>query len=244
MAKRECENYLPPARIIEGLYFVGTYKASSHIFDTGAGLALIDSGYERDIERLLENIRAAGYNPADIKYILLSHGHVDHAEATAALLRECRAEVYLGEGDLFMVEDSFTPHHLLSGEVELTLGEISVKCVPTPGHTDGTYSFFFEMEDSGRRLRVGMHGGVGTNTLTDEYLEKNGLPRSNRQLMRDGLLRVRGERVDVFIGNHTWNNDTDLKIAAVLDGDRDAFVDPAAWIPFIDSRIRAVDKLG
>ena len=76
------ESQMKPFKIAENLYFVGTKRASSHLIDTGCGLILLDTGYPKDLYLILDGIYRLGFNPSDIKYILHSHGHIDHFGGT------------------------------------------------------------------------------------------------------------------------------------------------------------------
>lgn len=237
MAKRVRDNYLEPVKMFGNLYFVGMYDASTHIIDTGAGLILIDPGYARNLPTVVKNIRKLGFDVTDVKYVILSHGHGDHAEGVAPLLMLTDAKTFIGADDLHFVKKDFIPDVLLRDGDEITLGNTTVRCLSTPGHTDGTMSLFFDVTDGERTLRAGMHGGAGTNTLVRDFMETHDLPAENRQKFIDSLERLRGEHVDIFVGNHTWNNDTDLKIEATLRGERDAFVVAGEWEAFLDERM-------
>ena len=81
---------IPPFRLAGNTYFVGTYKASSHLIDTGDGLILIDTGYASTADVILESMQILGFDIADVKLILHSHGHYDHTEGTAKLLKLCK----------------------------------------------------------------------------------------------------------------------------------------------------------
>ena len=78
------EGYIPPFQIADGLYFVGTYQSSSHMIDTGDGLILIDTGYANTADMVLSSVRALGFDPKGIKYIIHTHHHGDHVDATPA----------------------------------------------------------------------------------------------------------------------------------------------------------------
>ena len=80
------EGRIEPFRIIGNVYFVGTFQASSHLIDTGDGLILIDTGYSNTLYLVLRSIYKLGFKPEDIKYIVHTHWHWDHTEATAAIL--------------------------------------------------------------------------------------------------------------------------------------------------------------
>ncbi len=242
--------YVQPGKVFRNIYFVGVAEASTHIINTGAGLILIDPGYDDSFDAVVENIKSLGFSTDEIKIILLSHGHYDHAGSAKRMRELTGAKIYLGKDDLKMVDgtedtalspdpnyikkNGFTPDVLLNDGDTVSLGNTEILCLSTPGHTDGTMSFFFNVKDGIKTFRAGMHGGVGTNTLTTEFLRASGLPLSAREKYLGGLAHVRNQHVDVFLGNHTWNNDTLGKLEKVRSGNTDAFVCPDEWVEFID----------
>lgn len=253
------EGYVRPGKVFGNIYFVGTRPASSHLIDTGDGLILLDAGFPEAIDGLLENIRSLGFDPMDIRIILLSHGHYDHAAAAPELARMTGAKIYLGEKDLKMVtgeEDSslaelfdvkytqfFTPDVLLEDGDHVTLGNTDILCLSTPGHTDGTMSFFFDVTDGEACYRAGMFGGAGTNTLTGEFLASHGLPLSERDKFFASVDRLKKESVEVFLGNHVGNNDTVGKLARVESGEANAFVAPDEWSAFLNEREARMNEI-
>ncbi len=90
---------------------------------------------------------------------------------------------------------------------------------------------------------AGMHGGVGTNTLTTAFLTKNKVPFANRKLFLRGLEKVREQRVEIFLGNHVGNNDTETKLKRVLNGDEMAFYAPNEWVAFLKNTAERLKKI-
>ena len=216
--------YTAPFRIIDNLYFMGNIVSSSHLIDTGDGLVLIDTGYPQTLYMLIESIWELGFDVRNIKHILHSHGHYDHLGATKALVELTGAKTWIGAADASYANGStdltwakelgleyheqFEPDFLINDGDVFELGNIRIEMLGTPGHTPGTISFFFDMPHKGRSLTIGMHGGVGTNSMQKSFLEKYGLDFSCRKDFFSGIERLLKKKVDVFIGNHTWNNDT------------------------------------
>ena len=249
--KTPWDGRIEPFRIFGNLYFVGTVPASCHLIDTGKGLILIDSGYPQNFYLVIESIWELGFKPKDVRYIVHSHGHYDHMGATRSMIELTGAKTFIGEPDKDFVTwnnplnwagligydftEVFEPDVLLNDGDVVRLGNTEIHCVATPGHTPGTMSFFFDVEEDGRRLRAGMHGGVGMNSLATSYLKKVGLPLTLQQDFLDGLERVRKEHVDIFIGNHVGNNDTVGKgKAKKLNPSVNPFINENAWPDFLD----------
>lgn len=228
-----------PFRIVGNVYFVGTIHASSHLIDTGEGLILIDTGYEDTLFLLIDSIYKMGFSPYDIKYIIHTHWHGDHTAATPALAHITGAKTLIGEKDAEKVRRHFEPDILLRDGDVVTLGNTSVEIMETPGHTEGCISVFFNTEEGGKTYRVGMFGGAGANTLAEGAYDYDGC----REGYRNSLNRLRGERVDVFIGNHIWNNDTVRKGELLRETGENLFLDGEIWNTFLDHCERRLDRL-
>lgn len=253
-ALRPWEEYLPPFHVCGKLWHVGGKSSPSYLFDTGDGLLLLDTGYPKTAYLLIQNIHELGFDPRKIRWILHSHGHIDHIGATRALIGLTGAKTYIGAGDREIVNGSvdlswarelnmefvepFEPDVLiLDGDV-LTFGAFTFRCLSTPGHTPGVISYFFELEENGIVYRAGMHGGVGFNSMTGEFLRRYGLSTECRAQFLAGLDRLKREPVDVFVGNHLGNNSSLEKVArreAAPDGPN-PFIDPEEWLRFLNSK--------
>ena len=221
---------IEPFRIVGNVYFVGTFQASCHLIDTGEGLILIDSGYSNTLYLVVRSIYELGFKLKDVKYIINTHWHHDHTEATRAIVDLTGAKTLIGRYDAEKAKKYFDPDILISDGDVLTLGNVTISFVETPGHTKGTISFFFETEDNGKIYRVGMFGGAGANTLAQGYFDYDGC----REEYRSSLHRLQNEKVDVFIGNHVWNNDTATKGEVLLKTGENQFVDQNLWHEFLD----------
>ncbi|MBE6602564.1 MAG: MBL fold metallo-hydrolase [Ruminococcaceae bacterium] len=236
------EKYIAPFRMLENLYFVGTYAASSHLIDTGAGLILIDTGYEHNAETVVENMKTLGFDIADVKLILHSHGHYDHTDATQHLLPLCHAKTYLGREDLRYIRGFEPDEYYTDGQV-IRLGNTEITCLHTPGHTNGTYSFFWEILYEGKTLRAGMFGGAGYNQLKKSYLDPRGLYYFQRGDYLSSVERLKHEQVDVFVGNHSWNNKTMEKAQVLRETGENLFIDQEAWGKFLNRCARKLKEV-
>ena len=92
-----------PFKVIENVYCVGTNWVSAYLIDTPQGLILIDCMYREVLYQLIDNIRALGFDPHDIKHLLLTHGHFDHCGAVREIVEMSGCEVWIGQGRHFHV---------------------------------------------------------------------------------------------------------------------------------------------
>ena len=147
-----------PRRIFGNTYYVGTCGISAVLVVTDAGHAVIDGGTARGGELVLANIRALGFDPADIRYVLNTHAHVDHAGGLATLQRASGATV-LAHGDAVATlqrgrsdasdpqSGSLPPFPPVSDVTPITdghaikLGDVELVAHATPGHAAGGTSW-------------------------------------------------------------------------------------------------------
>ena len=224
------EGAMEPIRILDNLWFVGCFSASSHLIDTGEGLILLDTGYEDTTFLLVDSIYKLGYKPTDVRYIIHTHWHDDHTGATAGFVKISGAKTMISEKDAPKSQQYFIPDILLKDGDVVTLGNTSIRIVETPGHTYGTISLFFDAKEGEHIYHVGMFGGAGCNTLKKGHFD---YPQC-REDYRASLGTLRKEPVEVFIGNHVWNNDTENKGLARKNGGENPFVDEILWIRFLN----------
>jgi metallo-beta-lactamase class B len=233
----------PPFRIFDNVAYVGLDWVSCYLIETSAGLILIDALYEPYTETLLDNIRALGHDPADVAYVIVTHGHWDHAGGAATLQEKLGARVVMSAADWDLVaRDSssgntrFTPARedlaLGDGEI-LTLGDTTLTFHLTPGHTDGSLSVEFPARDGERTWRALTYGGVGINFSDPEKLKT--YSDSVRRIMARGPF-------DVNLTNHpgmAWVFPLARDLAARQPGEPHPFVDPAAMAAFLKQRLAA-----
>ncbi len=249
--KQPWENYVGPFRIYGNLYFVGSYPTSAHLIDTGEGLILLDSGCPHTVYLVIDGIWRLGFRPEDVRMIIHSHGHYDHLGGTLALAKLTGAKTYVGAEDLSMADgtenlswadllgytyrEAFTPDVLIRDGDRITLGNTEIRCVHTPGHTAGTYSFFFDALGEDGPRRCGMFGGAGLNSLALSFLDKRGLSHGCRADYLRSIRKLKKERVDIFLGNHVGNNDTLGKAIRMQEGGENPFLNTNdEWLAFLD----------
>ncbi len=236
---------MKPFRLAGSIYYVGTYKESSHLIDTGDGLFLIDVGGEENAPAVAESITSLGFDIKDIKYILLSHGHYDHSHGVPYFKERCSAKVLMSEADLRYLYGKFEPDGYLRDGGKIKLGNTEILTLATPGHTLGTFSFFFYTDVDGKRLRAGMFGGAGVGQMKKPFLDKHdGLYYHQRGDFLRSVERLKSERVDIFLGNHAWNNKTRDKYELSLTSKENPFINTnEEWQSFLASKEQECKKM-
>lgn len=172
-----------PFKAFDDAVFVGVCWVSAWLLPTPQGHFLIDTLHEPHTARLLDNIRAAGYDPQDIRYVLITHGHFDHAGGAARLKRELKnAHFVMTETGWKEATESAQASQGTPGEWQMvprdivardgdtfTLGGRTVTVLPTPGHTLGTASFVYDVHDGPQTYRALTVGGLGLNAIRDAH---------------------------------------------------------------------------
>jgi len=178
--------YASPYKVFDNLYWLGTRQHSSWALTTSDGIIVIDTNFSWAIEpEIVEGLTKLGLNLRDIKYVIISHAHGDHDQGAALLQSRYGAKVVMGAADW---ESTLQRPATAAGGVpkrdtavgldgtKLTLGDVTINIVATPGHTPGTLSYVFPVKDQGRTVMVAYSGGTltgnfGTNAARwDEYI--------------------------------------------------------------------------
>lgn len=248
------KRWIKPFNIFGNVYYVGDSWVCVHLIDTGEGLLLIDAGNCGAAAMLIKAIYDLGFKPDDVKWIILSHGHVDHIGAANFFKNMFGTKLYMGKPDADMfkerpefsliqestdfMDDIFEPDVCIQNGDELTFGNTSIKCYIVPGHTEGCVALFFNAYDGGRIKRCGYYGGFGFNTLTKQFLDDFGDFEHN---MWDTYLKsidsVINEHVDIFLGNHTENNKFFEKLDILnKTGSNECFIDENEWKTYLNSK--------
>ncbi len=178
--------YASPYQVFDNLTWLGTRQHSSWALKTSAGIILIDTNFAWATQpEILDGMTKLGLDPAQIKYVIISHAHGDHDQGAATLQSRYGAKVVMGAPDW---EETLKRAPDVAGGVpkrdisvgpegkRLTLGDTSVNIVFTPGHTPGTLSYVFPVKDHGETVMVAYSGGTLTGAFGsngarwDEYI--------------------------------------------------------------------------
>lgn len=258
----QTSRYVHPFRMFGNVWYVGDSWVCIHLIDTGDGLLLVDSGNCGATAMLMQAIWEAGFDPANVKWIIHSHGHVDHIGGanffrqmygTKLLLSAPDAAMFREHPEISMIWDSHSDlNHLFVPDQEihdgdvLTFGNTAIRFTMVPGHTAGCIAMFFDAVDGEKRVRCGYYGGFGFNTLTDAYLQETGDPEYRmRQTYLQSLEKVWDEPVELFLGNHCVDNDLLAHRRQQLDGTAagNPYLDPTLWKAYLMKKHSELRKL-
>lgn len=248
-----------PFRIADGLYYVGDRKVCVHLIETAEGLVLIDSGYPGAAHLLVDSIWRAGFDPANVRWILHSHGHMDHFGASEDFRLMYGTKLAIGAAEAeslrkypkrAMMEWGANPYapvpafdrELEDGEI-FEFGGVKIRCVLTPGHTPGVMSFFFDVTDNGKTYLAGTFGGAGTNILLTDLTTYNEYPADTPQIMLESIQLLRREPVMIHLGNHPYNSKTFEKRERQQKEGGNPFIDATSWPAFLDEIQQNVEKV-
>ena len=173
-----------PAKVADNLYFVGTKVHHSWALAGSDGIILIEALFHYAVaDEVAGGLKKLGLDMNKVKYAVMSHAHGDH-DGGAAYLQDAVPGLRLVYGaadwdaiDKLTDRPGGKPKRDMIGSdgLKLSAGDASIQIVTMPGHTPGTLSYLFEIQDSGKPLRVAYVGGTaipfnGTPAYYDQYI--------------------------------------------------------------------------
>jgi metallo-beta-lactamase class B len=161
-----------PVQVFDQLYFVGQTEYSVWALKTSAGIVLIDAIFDYSVDdEVAGGLKKLGLDPAQIKYVIVSHGHGDHSGGAKYLQDRFDAHVILSAADWDLLDRSSgsKPKRdmVATDGQRLTLGDTTLTIYNTPGHTLGTLSTIFPVTDHGERHVVATWGGTAFNWMAN-----------------------------------------------------------------------------
>lgn len=226
-----------PFTVIDNVHFVGVAGLGAYLVTTPEGHILIDGGLPESAPRIVQSIRDLGFDPADVRILLNTHAHVDHAGGLSEIRAMTGARVIASEGDRGALEAG--RHHGLTnygvwwfppvrvdqviddGET-VSLGGVTLTAIITPGHTAGCTNWSLPVEDRGEALTVLFFcsASIGGNRLVANT-EYPGIVEDYRRTFE----RLKQLRADVVLANHPEVAELFERRARQIAGDADAFID-------------------
>jgi metallo-beta-lactamase class B len=158
-----------PMKVFDNLYFVGQRPLPLWAITTPDGIILIDSGSKERVEELLAGMKKIGLDPADIRYVIVTHEEDLHFGGSKYLQEHYPSlHVAMSAAAWDVIERGQRSGQLLDAPkrdlaleegTPLMLGGESVMAVAIPGHTAGSLGFIFPVKDNGKPHVAGLFGG-------------------------------------------------------------------------------------
>lgn len=234
-----------PLKLFGNTYFVGTHGLSAILIHSPKGSVLIDGGLPESAPKIIANIRELGFLIEDVRLIVNSHDHFDHAGGIAALQRASGASVAASPrsatvlrrgtsgpddpqyGLVVGYEPVKSVRVLKDGET-IRVGDIAVTAHFTGGHTPGGTSWSWQSCENGRCLDF-VYADSQTPVSADGFFftRSTTYPTGVQDFER-GFAILESLPCDVLLTPHPSASDLWERIASRQNGNANALVDPAA----------------
>lgn len=231
--------YVEPWKAFDNVYYVGICWVSSWAIRTSDGVVLIDTLHEPHVDQLIENLRKVGVKLAEIKYVLMTHGHFDHVGGAARLkpLLPNARFVMTQKGWNEAIEGakksqtsprpwSMIPQDMVVKDGDaIRVGDNTFGILETPGHTPGTASYTYDVKDGPNVYRAITVGGLGLNAIENSKQVEEYIASVDKIAQ---LVKQPNNPVTVHLTTHPFSNGlTELreKVLARKPGEPNPLVD-------------------
>jgi len=245
-----CETWSQPRepfKVYGNTWYVGG-GLSSILITSDQGHVLIDGGLPQTASTIAANIAKLGFRLEDVKYILNSHTHYDHAGGIASLQRASGAQVFASPASKLALEGggptredpqfAFGPEHnnyppvsgvqvVKDGEA-LRLGDIAVTAHFTPGHTPGGTSWTWASCERGKCLDVVYADSLNSVSAPGFKFSGDNTHKSRVASFEKSMDKVAKLECDILLTPHPEAWDMDAKVARLA-------ADPKSR-PFVDDQ--------
>lgn len=244
-----------PFRVVGNVYYVGSEGLSSYLVSTSAGHILLDAGMSPQGAKLVEsNIVALGFKLSDVKILINSHAHYDHAGGLAQMKADTGAQLYASALDKPALEkgrhfgdneNGLTPFAAVKVDrtirdgQKIKLGEATLTAHLTPGHTIGGTAWTISVTERDRPLNVMFFNSV---SVAGNALVGNKTYPKIVSDYRATFAKLKAMPADVFLPVHPEQGDLIAKRQRVLQGDNNAFIDPTDMGRFVAASEAAFNK--
>jgi metallo-beta-lactamase class B len=239
----------PPVKILDSLYYVGTYDLAVYAIPTREGIILINTGINDSVPAIRKNMEAAGLKFSDVKLLLATHGHWDHVAAMAEIKRLTGARMFMHEDDAELLETGggydfrfpqgrgsvYEPvkvdRRLKDGE-KVTLGDVELTVHHHPGHTKGATSFTYTAQEAGRNYNV-LIVNMGSINPGVNVAFMPAFPQIT-SAYANTLAKQKQMKPDVWVSSHAGHFNLHEKYKPGDAYDPNRFVHPAGYMKKIE----------
>jgi len=235
-----------PFRIIGNVYYAGASDITSFLITTPEGHILLDSGFPETVPQIKRNIIALGFRLEDVKILINSHAHYDHAGGLAELKELTKAKLLASEADAALLANggkgdfsfgdrlsytSVKADQILRDSENVKLGGTVLTAHLTPGHTKGCTTWTMKVSDSGKNYNVVF---VGSTSVPGYKLIDNAEYPNIVADYKQTFRRLKKLPADVFLGSHGIFFGLQEKIKLLAqNSDQNPFVDPNGYKDFL-----------
>lgn len=224
-----------PVRVHGNTYLVGFEGLTVGLVRTDDGLILIDGAVPQAVRHIEANIRRLGFRIEDVRYILVTEAHFDHAGGVAALARDSGAVVLAGPatveelrrgrndpddpqtGDLVPFPAVSELRAVADGQT-VTLGGVTVTAVATPGHTPGSTSWAWRSCDDDGVCADVVFAASLSPISAEGYRFSDPANRPVVESYRRAYDRLREIPCDLILSSHPQVTDGHVKLARLAQG--------------------------
>lgn len=246
---KQCEAWnvpLEPFRVFGNTYYVGTKELSAVLVTGDEGLILLDAALPQAVPLIEANIKALGFKTADIRFIVNSHTHYDHAGGIAAFQRASGATVVASEraaealragkpthdDPQFTIPDNGFPpvrnvRVIRDGET-LSVGDLRITAHFTPGHTPGGTTWTWRSCEGSRCLNVVYADSLNAVSADEFRFSGSAGTPSIVDTFQNSIRTVENLPCDILLAPHPGLFDMENRLQRKSAGDADAFVDSNA----------------
>jgi metallo-beta-lactamase class B len=229
---------IDPTKIFDNVYVIGNAGTVVYVVQTSAGLLMFDALGANQVEsQLLPGFMKLGLDPAQVKVIVVAHGHADHFGGASYFQERYGTKVYVSAADWMVMENPQparggraaapvpVPRHdqtIVEGQ-PIVLGDFTATPVAIPGHTPGSMGFIFPIKDNGKRHMAAMYGGT---ILTPGPISDEGL-QTYAKSVAHFKEQTKKARVEAVLQNHPLMDPVQPKLtqlAARKKGDANPYI--------------------
>ena len=239
-----------PFHIAGNLYYVGSRDLASYLITTPEGDILINSNFESSVPQIQHSVEELGFRFSDIKILLISHAHIDHAAGSAQIKKLTGAKYMVMDADVPVVESGgrndfayghsadmhFPPtkvDRVLHDGSEVRLGGTVLVAHLTPGHTKGCTTWTMKVTDGGKTYNVVIVGSVNVNPGPGYRLVNNTRYPHIAQDYEKSFRVLKSLPCDIFLGAHGSYFGLQEKLARIKSGAANSFIDPEGYKNFV-----------
>jgi metallo-beta-lactamase class B len=240
-----------PFRIISNVYYVGSQDLASYLITTPNGLILINSNLTSSVPQIRKNVEALGFHFEDVKILLISHAHWDHAAGSAEIKRLTGAKYMVMDADVPVVESGGATDFRYGAEAgshfpvtkvdrvlhdgdEVKLNGVVLVAHKTPGHTKGCTTWTMRVREDNKSYNVVI---VGSPNVNPGYKLVNDAAYPSIAQDYDLTFRtLKSLPCDVFLGAHGGYFGMEAKYARMKPGGVNPFVDPEGYKSYVAER--------